>query len=120
MPTLEGIIFYPELRFHGMRVYPEHWHGESEQPLLHCLLHDNNPAVDAESGTTMGMIHEARESGQRERWEQLGRRRETASRIVMERLLEEGWEQLEAGLFAKYLHVDELEKIEGPPPEGSF
>ncbi|MDP1660390.1 MAG: hypothetical protein Q8L55_00610 [Phycisphaerales bacterium] len=29
-----------------------------------------------------------------------------------------GWDQREGGW--KYFHVDELEKIEGPPPEGAF
>lgn len=39
---------------------------------------------------------------------------------AVERLRADGWGvDIMEGAF-KYIHVDELEKIEGPPPDGAF
>lgn len=38
MPTMDDITFISELRYKGLKVYPEHWHPESEEPLLLCYM----------------------------------------------------------------------------------
>jgi hypothetical protein len=92
MPTMDDITFISELRYKGLKVYPEHWHPESEEPLLLCymptVMHPGEP--------------------------------ESVWGLRRERLIEEGWEDGGRDGLKGYVHVDELEKIEGPPPTGSF
>ncbi len=35
-------------------------------------------------------------------------------------LIADGWERKSRAEYVKALHVSEIEKIEGPPPEGEF
>ncbi len=82
--------FYPEIRYKGMRVTPVGWDPKSEEPMLRCELHD---------------------LGER------GRQGFETRRRAVEELRADGWrfDDREGGW--KFVHVDELEKVEGPPPD---
>jgi hypothetical protein len=90
--SLNSVTLYPELRYRELRVYSEAWHPESEEPLLLCYM----PTV----------MHPGEP--------------ESVWGLRRERLIEEGWEDGGRDGLKGYVHVDELEKIEGPPPTGSF
>ncbi|MBX3351817.1 MAG: hypothetical protein KF684_02690 [Phycisphaeraceae bacterium] len=88
------ISFYPELRYEGCKVYPwGGWRPDSAEPILGCLIGDLRASPD-----------------------------ETADdvRARRERLVAQGWEDGGRDGVAGYVHVDDLEKIEGPPPDGPF
>jgi len=89
---LDGITFYPEVYYHGVQVFPQHWHPESNEPRVACHM-----PLNVRPGETA---------------EQSRARRQT--------LLDEGWAYSAWEGLARYVHVDELQKIEGPPPEGAF
>ncbi len=91
-----GIRFFPEIRYRGCKVYPEWWHRESSEPLLAVLLLPSDLELSKffVRPPAFGDLQRAMEA---DGWHGDGR---------------EGWH--------KYVHVDELEKIEGPPPEGPF
>ena len=93
---LADIRFFPEIRYRGCKVYPEWWHRESSEPLLAVLLlpSDLDFSKFFLRPPTLDDLQRAMEA---DGWQGDGR---------------EGWH--------KYVHVDELEKIEGPPPEGPF
>lgn len=121
--SFEGITFYPELRYRRLPVLVWNgWHPESQEPLLGCMLGDVKPMIEAESGVTHAMIVQAndRRTEDEHRWKQVHDRREAASRKIMQRVIDDGWKQEDRGLYFQYIHVDDLEKIEGPPPEESF
>ncbi len=88
--AIEEIVFYAEIRYKGMRVTPIMWHPESEEPLLRCLA--GQSADDYPPG---------------------------AGDEFIEMLRADGWHIQRCETWG-YVHVDELEKIEGPPPEGPF
>lgn len=117
--------FYPGLRYRGLPVQIWNgWRPESEEPVLGCMLGDVNPAIEAESGLTHAMLVEAnrRRADDEQAWRQVHDRWNEASRKVMQRVIDDGWRQEDRGLYFKYIHVEDpdLEKIEGPPPEGPF
>jgi len=91
-PGIAGITFYPEVYYRGVQVFPQHWHPESSEPLVACHM-----PLNVRPGETA---------------EQSRARRQT--------LLDEGWTYSAWEGLARYVHVDELQKIEGPPPEGAF
>ena len=88
LSSIDGVTFYPELRYKWFRVYPwiSGWKSDSQEPVLQCWV-DHNAAVND---------------------------------IAVEALKEDGWSCSPREGCVKYLHVDELEKIEGPPPDGPF
>ncbi len=92
----DELRLFPEIRYRGCKVYPEWWDRESSDPLLAVHL----PPSDLDFSKffvrppTLDDLQRAMEA---DGWQGDGR---------------EGWH--------KYVHVDELEKIEGPPPEGPF
>ena len=90
------VRFFPEIRYRGCKVYPEWWHRESSEPLLavHLPPRDLDFSKFFVRPPTLDDLQRAMEA---DGWQGDGR---------------EGWH--------KYVHVDELEKIEGPPPEGPF
>lgn len=92
MPTMQGVTFYPKVRYRGIEVFPQHWHPESSEPLLECHM-----PMNILPGETAQQSRERREA-----------------------LLDDGWEQSAWDGLAKYVHVDELEKIEGPAPDSAF
>ena len=86
------ILFYPTLRWNGFLVTPMYWHKESSDPLLLCRMETHNFGVTNDKDYMK----------------------------AVERLRADGWGvDIMEGAF-KYIHVDELEKIEGPAPEGAF
>jgi hypothetical protein len=90
-----GVQFYPTLRYRGHRVYPEHWHPESERPLLMCVM---------ESSSWRSALM-----------------RDSDLEQVKARFESEGWEFNARDQQArKYIDVDDLEKVEGPAPDGQF
>ncbi len=118
---LDSITFYPEVRYWGMVVHPEQWHPESGEPLLHCRLMGNeihrmtDPPERVEAAAVAG-----RSESDRQRWLQLVEEAKARARELRTRLVDDGWlDQAGEGLV-KYVRVDDLEKIEGPPPKGAF
>ena len=95
VPFDESIRFFPELRFQGIRVTPTGWHPKSEEPLVRCEI--------GAGGLGGGRGIDPHEY----------------QRIVDE-LVNLGWEWDYREGGQGYVHVDDLEKIEGPPPEGAF
>jgi hypothetical protein len=94
--TTDGIRFFPEIRYRGCKVYPVWWHRESSEPLLAVHL----PPRDLDFSNFFvrpPKLDDLQRAMEADGWQGDGR---------------EGWH--------KYVHVDELEKIEGPPPEGPF
>lgn len=90
MATTTGVTFFPDIRYKGMQVSPMWWKKDSTEPLLMCM-----------AGLT------GRENSRRECLE------------LMEELRADGW-QIARDETKGYVHVDNLEKIQGPPPQGSF
>jgi hypothetical protein len=90
---VDGITFYPELRYRGFIVHPTAWHPDSAEPILKVL-----------AGRWLIMPSDA----QRE--------------AINESLRRQGWEFDHHHGSGGYVHVEDpdLEKIEGPPPEGPF
>lgn len=119
------LIFYPTLRYRGVPVSVfRGWHPDSEEPVLGCVLGDINPAVEAESGTSLAMIVEAnrRRADDERAWKGIHAERHAAAERVIQQLLDDGWTCIEPGSYFKYVPVEDpdLEKIEGPPPDGPF
>lgn len=89
---LSSIRFFPVIRWKGILVTPARWHRESSEPLLFCRME----------------THELGAKSERE-----------YKRLVEDiRTLGWHWDLMEGG--HKYIHVDDLEKIEGPAPDGPF
>jgi hypothetical protein len=121
MPTFEGITFYPETRYWGMPVHPEHWHRESEEPLLCCrLMGDEIHRLTGPPGLAEASRLAGRSEADRQHWLGLVEEAKARGRELRTRLVEDGWLDGGGEGLVKYVHVDDLEKIEGPPPEGAF
>jgi hypothetical protein len=86
--------FYPELRFRQVPVKPYWWQPGTSEPVLRCHVGDWIP------------------------WE-LAHDQAKASELI-EALTRDGWLWDQRAGGWKFIHVDDLEKIEGPPPEGPF
>jgi hypothetical protein len=99
--AVSGITFYPDIRVHGLRVFPQAWHRDSSEPQLRCALYTNEISsriTEFKDLAKRQRIYDAHvQALQRDGW---------------------SWDAREGG--EKYVHVDELEKLEGPPPEGVF
>jgi len=120
---LDGVTFYPELRYKGLPVTPIAWSAESTEPILRVHSMPDAYAVETSSyfpgGPTMKEILAA-EHRDRDLWRRLLREREAAALRVHRAMLEDGWEQAGKSEWQRWCHVDELEKSEGPPPAGPF
>jgi len=102
LPTIEGISFYPEIRRLGYPLRPVMWHPEREEPILKCYLDNGELTQDLTCHNDLG------------KWNRIYEERKAAFRA-------DGWcwpDPREG--CEKYVHVDDLEKVEGPPPEGPF
>lgn len=97
----EEVIFYPEIYYAGMKVWPQAWDWERSEPILRCLAMPNS-LEDLDSDYFRKIA------------------KEIGATYPSEILRADGWEQIGRGEYIKYIHVDDLEKIEGPPPEGPF
>lgn len=96
-PVTDEITFYPELRYRGCKVTPESWHLESVEPIVKCLLMPEDLDTEAMLGI-----------------------KDLAAWARPKYMREAGWEWDPRDGGTKYIHVDDLEKIEGPPPKGAF
>jgi hypothetical protein len=91
-PEVDSVVFYPSLYSNGWRVEPIAWDRDSSEPILRCFL----------------------DAGQ------LGRMSEQEYRETVRVLREDGWHWDQRDGGEKYIHVNELERIKGPPPDGEF
>lgn len=91
-----GIRFFTELRFRGNKVYPQAWHPTAGEPLVKVFA----PSI---SGRDYFFANPP-----------------TTAEDFYRALRADGWDWSEREGGTRYCHVDELEKIEGPPPEGPF
>lgn len=92
--------FFPTIKLRGVEVEPwfPAWHTTSSEPLLNVM----NPWNTGEHSLMY-----------------FGRHLE--NKELRDALRADGWEgSVYDGAFSKYVHVDELEKIEGPVPDGPF
>lgn len=96
-----GIRFYPEIYHQGCCVAPRSWHFTSSEPLLRCVAAPSNLS-ELDSKYHHDIAQRVR------------------AKYPEDVLRADGWNQVERGVFEKFIHVDDLEKIEGPPPEGAF
>lgn len=120
--SLQGITFYPELYYHGMKVWPQGWGEDTAEPILHCLVLLNPEDVERTpyfDGPSAKQIH-ATKDRDRDEWIRLLALRQKGVEQLIERLIADGWEQPGRGEFTRLVHIDDLDKIEGPPPEGPF
>jgi len=88
---ISNITFYPEIRYKGLRVYPMWWKRDAEEPILRVMA--GSSGGDYPPGDTAAFV---------------------------EMLKAEGWQPQARDPMEGYVHVDDLEKIEGPPPDGAF
>lgn len=95
-----GITFYPNIYYHGLKVWPLSWMPETNEPVLRCEAMPEQGDLDSE------YFQEAV--------------RRTGARSGEELLVADGWSHPDKFTYQKALHIDELEKFEGPPPEGPF
>ena len=88
---LDAITFYPDIRYKGCGGRPVMWKPDGTEPILYC-----------EMGTPPSWSRQQREA-------------------KIAELEAEGWKwDRRDGIGRGYVHVDDLEKVEGPPPEGAF
>ncbi|MDQ7013677.1 MAG: hypothetical protein Q9O74_07230 [Planctomycetota bacterium] len=123
MSTMSDITFYPELHYWGMRVTPEHWHFTSPEPLLFCRLMDNEIflATRIPGGPeALKRAVEKKDKHAEAEWRRIGEANSQTLAAMRRKLLADGWEDHGMDGLVKYVHVDDLEKIEGPPPRGPF
>jgi hypothetical protein len=130
-PDYEEIAFYPELRYRGLKVHPEHWHRESAEPLLYCRMMGDQIMYATPRWNDFVQARDALEAETRQRslpdddpllvrWREAIRRHDEAAAEIRGQLVAGGWkDEVQEGL-TRYVHVDELEKIEGPPPDTEF
>jgi hypothetical protein len=99
LPWPGDIRFFPELRYRGCRVTPYSWHPTATEPILCVEIDPYDEDLSKRYFKRPFVDHIER----------------------CEALLSDGWDIYDPREGArKYVHVDELEKIEGPPPEGAF
>ncbi len=90
------IRFFPEIRYRGCRVYPRAWHPTAHEPILKIFADDIDVSKYFKANPQVN-TSDLRKALIADGWD---------------------WDAREGGV--KSVHVDELEKIEGPPPEGPF
>jgi hypothetical protein len=90
------IRFFPEIRYRGCKVSPWAWHPTAHEPILR-IDGSNLDGYRLDGPFNAGPNFDF-----------------TAA------LHADGWEGDDYLGWYRYVHVDELEKIEGPPPEGPF
>lgn len=93
------MVFYPEIRYRGVRVLPYSWHPTETEPVLLVDVYPYDRDLYARYFLKPPKDHDE----------------------MLRALKLDGWDVYDGREGAwKYVHVDELEKIEGPPPEGAF
>jgi hypothetical protein len=95
---VSGVRFFPTILYRGCKVRPRYWHREAAQPLLLISMWIDDLILEKyfvkPPANDAFAIQAAMEA---DGW---------------------SWDLREGG--DKYVHVDELEKIEGPPPQGAY
>jgi len=97
----KDVVFYPKIYYRGCRVTPRHWQFESAEPILNCFLQPEDIGADLLGGKPVP---------------DYANQFSAFLRLVQE----DGWNWDMRDGGTKYIHVDDLEKIEGSPPEGAF
>lgn len=88
---MNGITFYPEIRYRGYRAYVwGNWHPESSEPLLSIYIPSHEVTVEGDATENVRRGQELMDAGL-------------------------AWNGREAAVG--YVHVDDLEKTPGSPPE---
>ena len=121
--SLNNLVVYYELRWRGYRVWPvmPYWKADSSEPVLHCCLSDQDLFDEAERREPLiQRINHERDHGDAEVWRSLIARHNGLIEDVKSELEVAGWSHVPREGRFMYIHVDDLEKIEGPPPEGAF
>ena len=105
-PDMSGITFYPELFWHVLpiRLRPIHWTKETSEPMLYCSAMVQKycgitSATQLQDPQYLEAIDAVTEYGFKVEYDDMSGRVEG---------------------FYGYVNVDDIIKIEGPPPEGSF
>lgn len=99
LESIAGIRFFPEIRYRGVRVLPYSWHPTEAAPVLLVDVNPNDRDLYTRYFIKPPNNHDE----------------------MLRALKLDGWDVYDGREGAwKYVHVDELEKIEGPPPEGLF
>jgi hypothetical protein len=123
MPLSANITFYPEVLYRSMKIVPERWHRDSIEPLVFCRLMGNEISKATSISGGPKALKQAVEYNDKEaeaRWRSIGVANAAAFDKLRHELVEEGWEDHGMDGLVRYLHVDNIEKMAGPPPEGPF
>jgi hypothetical protein len=94
---LQSLRAFPDLRWRGCKVTPEYWKPDSVEPVVRVLLMNG----DLDTERVFGVDFLPQDERTR-------------------RLADMGWTVNYRDGHAAWVHVDELEKTEGPIPEGTF
>lgn len=100
VPLSSDIAFFPKIYYHGLPVTPLAWSADSSEPMLHCCAMPSQGQLDS---PYFARVLE-----------------NSGSRLDANRLVADGWLNPERGVYEKYVHVDEIEMVEGAVPDGPF
>ena len=101
IPLSDPIMFFPQLFYHGLRVLPMRWNFEKKDPVLYV---EATPMTMNELTSPYFM----------------NLRRQVDAKYPSEVMLADGWARIDQAGYGREFHVDDLEKIEGDPPDGPF
>jgi hypothetical protein len=95
---LADVVFYPRLSYHGLNIASPRFYIGDDQPRVICSVSPSNLSdLQSEYFLEIQQRHPTPNPG--------------------EVLRQDGWAQPDKGVYEKIVHVDNLEKIEGPPPD---
>lgn len=95
------MIFYPEIYYRAMRVWPGSRDQYQAEPILRCLAMPGSlDELDSDHFRDLARGIDARSPS--------------------EVLMADGWARTGQAEYVMYLHIDELDLIESPPPDGVF
>jgi hypothetical protein len=124
--TLTGITFYPEVFYQGYRVFLRHWHPESSEPMVRCTINYDTISRSVKSPSVMDIVASQEKAAQTglpeddKRWRTLSKQWSFKNKAAISALEDDGWVQDYDSGLSRFVHVDDLDKVEGPPPEGPF
>lgn len=116
---VNGVTFYPNIYYHGLRVWLEGWVPNTPDPVFYCRIVPEIEDVERSpyySGPSLAQVNQAKDRN-RDEWARLLAQREKGYEDLFQRLVEDGWARPGIDEFTRMVHIDELDKIEGPPPE---
>ena len=97
----EDLNFYPEIHYQELLVQPVAWAVDTDEPILRV----NASPSTMDSFTSKYFLELAARIN---------------ARYPEDVMLADGWRRPDQAVYEKHFHVDELEKIEGPLPDGPF